>query len=52
MAKKKKVPQKRDLSVPAMALRGGKGAHVELKKKVDKNICRNKVEKDLEETEN
>lgn len=50
MKKKIKKPQARDLAVPAMVLRSGKGAHVEQKKKNDKEICRKKVDK--EETEN
>ncbi len=45
MKKNKKIKQ-RDLAVPAMALRTGKGAHVEQKKKANKGICREKVEKD------
>jgi hypothetical protein len=45
MKKNKKIKQ-RDLAVPAMALRTGKGAHVEQKKKANKESCRGKVEKD------
>lgn len=38
--KKAKKPKARDLAVPAMILRGGKGAHKELKKDSNKKACR------------
>ncbi|HNY25981.1 MAG TPA: hypothetical protein PLA90_09310 [Candidatus Sumerlaeota bacterium] len=48
MMKKEKKIKQRDLAVPAMALRTGKGAHVEQKKKASREICREKVDKERE----
>jgi hypothetical protein len=51
MKKKVKIKQ-RDRAVPAMVLRTGKGAHVEQKKKANKEICRGRIDKEFEaETE-
>ena len=38
---KKKVRPPRDMEVPAMRLRNGGGAHMDHKKKSNRNACRN-----------